>query len=117
MLAKDLSLEWEPLIELSCDETLKSAFRSQTLLDFWIQQRTESPALSDKAVRFLLPFKTTYLCEKGFSSLTFIKTKYRTRLDAEPSLRLLLVYRARQTPLIRHVNLKLPILTKLIFNE
>ncbi len=80
--------EQESLIELSCDETLKSSFKKQSLLDFWIQQHREYPALSDKAVRILLPFATTYLCEKGFSSLAVIKTKYRCRMDAEPDLRL-----------------------------
>ena len=89
VLEENLSaLEQELLIELSCDETLKSTFRGQTLLDFWMQRRGEYPALSDKAVRFLIPFATTYLCEKGFSSLACIKNKYRSRLDAEPSLRL-----------------------------
>lgn len=80
--------EQESLIDLSCDESLKAAFRKQTLLDFWIKQHSEYPVLSDKAVRFLLPFVTTYLCEKGFSSLVVIKTKYRSRVDAEPNLRL-----------------------------
>lgn len=85
----DLTMaEQESLIELSCDETLISNFKKLPLLDFWIQQHGEYPALSDKAVRILLPFATTYLCEKGFSSLAAIKTKYRSRLDAEPDLRL-----------------------------
>ena len=89
VLEENLSaLEQELLIELSCDDTLKSTFRGQTLLNFWMQRRSEYPALSDKAVHFLIPFATTYLCEKGFFSLDSIKTKHRSRLDAEPSLRL-----------------------------
>ncbi|XP_059362102.1 zinc finger BED domain-containing protein 5 [Carassius carassius] len=89
MASQDLTVgEQESLIELSCDETLKVAFRTQTLLDFWIKQHSEYPVLSDKALRFLLPFVTTYLCEKGFSLLVVIKTKYRSRVDAEPNLRL-----------------------------
>lgn len=89
MASEDLTVgEQESLIELSCDETLKAAFKKQTLLDFWIKQHCEYPVLSDKAVHFLLPFATTYLCEKGFSSLVVIKTKYRSRVDAEPNLRL-----------------------------
>ena len=73
VLEENLSaLEQELLIELSCDDTLKSTFRGQTLLDFWMQRRSEYPALSGKAVRFLIPFATTYLCEKGFSSLASI---------------------------------------------
>lgn len=89
MASEDLTVgEQESLIEFSCDETLKAAFKKQTLLDFWIKQHSEYPVLSDKAVHFLLPFATTYLCEKGFSSLVVIKTKYRSRVDAEPNLRL-----------------------------
>ncbi|XP_075325271.1 LOW QUALITY PROTEIN: zinc finger BED domain-containing protein 5-like [Odontesthes bonariensis] len=80
--------EQESLIELSCDETLKCNFKKQSLVDFWIQQHGEYSVLSDNAVRVLLPFATTYLCEKGFSLLAAIKTKYRSRLDAEPDLRL-----------------------------
>uniref|UniRef100_A0A3Q1FH42 C2H2-type domain-containing protein n=1 Tax=Acanthochromis polyacanthus TaxID=80966 RepID=A0A3Q1FH42_9TELE len=80
--------EHESLIELSCDETLKSAVKNHWLLDFWIKQRGEYPAVSDKAVHFLLPFTMTYLCEKGFSTLAVIKIKYRSRMDAEPDLRL-----------------------------
>ena len=53
VLEENLSaLEQELLIELSCDDTLKSTFRGQTLLAFWMQRRSEYPALSDKAVRF-----------------------------------------------------------------
>ncbi|MBN3325960.1 ZBED5 protein, partial [Atractosteus spatula] len=48
----------------------------------------EYPALSLKAVRFLMPFTTAYLCEKGFSTPTAIKTKYRNKMDAESDLRL-----------------------------
>ena len=88
-MPKDFTVgEQESLIELSCDETLKSAFRRQSLINFWIKQHSEYPALSDKAVRVLIPFATTYICEKGFSSLACIKTKYRNRMDAEPNLRL-----------------------------
>ncbi|MBN3300540.1 F200A protein, partial [Amia calva] len=49
---------------------------------------TDYPALSLKAVRFLMPFATTYLCEKGFSALTAIKTKYRNKMNVEPDMRL-----------------------------
>ena len=37
VLEENLSaLEQELLIELSCDDTLKSTFRGQTLLNFWM---------------------------------------------------------------------------------
>ena len=36
----------------------------------------------------LLPFASTYLCEKSFSTLTYVKTKCRSNLkDLEPVLR------------------------------
>ena len=45
--------------------------------------------LSDRALTFLLPFTTTYLCENFFSSMLYIKSKYRTKLvGLESNLRL-----------------------------
>ncbi|MBN3318392.1 ZBED5 protein, partial [Atractosteus spatula] len=88
-IPKNLSCaEQEKLLELSSDATLMSELKRQSLLHFWIQRQSEYPALSLKAVQFLMPFATTYLCEKGFSALTAIKTKYRNKMDAEPDLRL-----------------------------
>jgi hypothetical protein len=48
----------------------------------------ETKGISDKAVKFLSVFSTTYLCECGFSSMIYIKNKYRNRLSIEPDSRL-----------------------------
>ncbi len=80
--------EQESLIGLSFDETLKSSFKKHFLLNFWIWQQGKYPALSEKAVHFLLPYTTTYLYKKSFSALTMIKTKYRRSMNAESDLRL-----------------------------
>jgi len=34
-----------------------------------------------KALSILVPFATTYLCESGFSSLLYLKNKYRNHLN------------------------------------
>ncbi|GFS82251.1 zinc finger BED domain-containing protein 5 [Nephila pilipes] len=47
----------------------------------------EYPNLAKQAIRILLPFATTYLCEVGFSKYVTTKTKYRSKLDAAPDMR------------------------------
>uniref|UniRef100_A0A674JCF8 HAT C-terminal dimerisation domain-containing protein n=1 Tax=Terrapene triunguis TaxID=2587831 RepID=A0A674JCF8_9SAUR len=82
--------EKEKMIEISCDYKLRRSFRNLSLINFWLSLRNEYPLLAEKAAAVLLPFSTTYLCEKAFSSYAHLKTKYRNRLDAEPDLRLYL---------------------------
>jgi hypothetical protein len=43
--------------------------------------------MSENAIKILIPFATTYLCEKTFSSVTAIKNKYRCRLEIQTALR------------------------------
>jgi zinc finger BED domain-containing protein 5/7/8/9 len=81
-------IERDQLAEISCNGDLKLEFKQQNLSDFWFQRRSEYEAISDKALKFLMPFVSSYLCEVGFSAMLSIKNKYRTRLNLEPSLRL-----------------------------
>lgn len=81
-------LEKEKLLDLSSDNSLKAVFAHHSLIDFWLSVKNEYPILAEKAIKILLPFCTTYLCEKGFSTYTYLKDKYRNRLNAEPDLRL-----------------------------
>ena len=39
------------------------------------------------ALRLLLPFVLTYLCESGFSTMLLIKTAHRNRLELEDDIR------------------------------
>lgn len=88
-LPESLSLEEkEALIELSCDGSLQTELKNVGLCEFWLRRKTEYTSLSTKAIKFLLPFTTTYLCETGFSAMLTIKNKYRTKLNLEPDLRL-----------------------------
>ena len=50
----------------------------------------EFPQISTKAMKVLIPFTSTYLCECGFPALTQIKNRYRSRLQVEDDLRLFL---------------------------
>ncbi|XP_066969131.1 SCAN domain-containing protein 3-like [Macrobrachium rosenbergii] len=74
-------------IELIHDSTAKNVFPSNSLSSFWCSMMESYPKISDLAVRVLLPFASTYLCESGFSSLLAIKTKSRNKLSVEDDLR------------------------------
>jgi hypothetical protein len=80
--SNDLSSELEDaLLELSSDRTIQTSFASKSLDEFWLSVAQEYPRLSKAAMDILTPFGSTYLCEKTFSSLAYIKNKYRCRLS------------------------------------
>ena len=60
----------DQLIEIANDGGLKSVFEQTSLAGFWIKTKAEYPEISVKALKTLLPFPTTYLCEAGFSAMT-----------------------------------------------
>nr|ABF20550.1 transposase [Danio rerio] len=80
----------EQLIDLSNDGGRKTRFPSLPLSEFWMSVREDYPMLSEKAIKCLLPFATTYLCEAGFSALKVLQSKHRARLEVESDMRLAL---------------------------
>ena len=74
------SNQQDALLDLSSDRTLKTLFDSNTLPEFWLSVETEYAELARLAIDVLLPFASTWLCEATFSILTYIKSKYRSRL-------------------------------------
>ena len=81
--------EQDQLIELSSDGALQLQFKRNPLVDFWTESLTSYTVLAKQALRVLMPFATTYLCEAAFSAMAAVKTKHRQRLDAvEKDLRL-----------------------------
>lgn len=79
--------EEDILADLSSDVTLKNFKNDSSIDKFWIKVHSEYAMLSEKALRVLLPFPSTYLCESGFSTVTVTKTEYRNRLNLTPTLR------------------------------
>lgn len=77
----------EELIDLSSDGTMKTRFSAVPLESFWAQCVHEFPISHAAAMKVLLPFTTTYLCEASFSAMTAMKTKYRSRLRIEDDMR------------------------------
>ncbi|XP_070604627.1 SCAN domain-containing protein 3-like [Erythrolamprus reginae] len=80
-------LEENQLLEIANDGSLKSMFETSNLPTFWIKVQAEYPGIATKALKTLLPFPTSYLCETGFSAMTTAKTRLRSRLDIRNTLR------------------------------
>ena len=75
-------LEEDQLLETTNDGGLKSTFETTSNLHtFWIKGKAEPPEIATKALKSLLPFPTSSLCEAGFSAVTATKTRSRSRLD------------------------------------
>jgi hypothetical protein len=81
--------EENDLIEISTNSALKIQSKENSLANFWLHVRTDYPELSYKALKVLIPFPTTYLCENVFSVLMYLQNKYRNRLrNVESDLRI-----------------------------
>ena len=80
----------EQFIDLVNDGDAKFVFREMCCSDFWIQMAEPYPAVAKKALKLLIPFPTTYECEKAFSTLVTIKTKSRNRMDVTHDMRVAL---------------------------
>ncbi|GFT63247.1 SCAN domain-containing protein 3 [Trichonephila clavipes] len=79
--------EEDQLLEIANYCGLKTAFETTTLPVFWNKVMVEYPERATTALKSLLPFPTTYLCEAGFSAVTATKTKQRNKLDISNTLR------------------------------
>ncbi|KAF7643439.1 hypothetical protein LDENG_00239370 [Lucifuga dentata] len=64
--------EEEALVELNSNMDMKQKMSEVSLAHFWLYVETELPQLYKKAMKVLIPFTSTYLCECGFSALTYI---------------------------------------------
>ncbi|XP_050523103.1 protein FAM200A-like [Daktulosphaira vitifoliae] len=76
----------EHLLDLTADDMLKMEFYSQSVDVFWMKRKHEYPKVAREALKLLVSFATTYLCELTFSAMVDIKTKKRNRLQLENDL-------------------------------
>ena len=79
------------LIELSPDKGLESTFNSMSNSKFWIRMKNEYTNLHEIAMRFLICFSNTYICETAFSAMTVLKTIQRDSLQLSDYLRLAII--------------------------
>ena len=67
----------------------KAKYSCANKTKFWFFVKRVAPNLFKEAERLLLlPFPTTYFCEKTFSSANFLRSKNRRRLDFREDLRM-----------------------------
>ncbi|CAB4023565.1 SCAN domain-containing 3-like [Paramuricea clavata] len=75
------------LIKMRADNCAKDVFSRSPLSTFWCIMRHDYPNLAKIALKKLLPYPSTYLCESSFSTMTAMKTKSRNRLELEHDFR------------------------------
>ncbi|XP_035214636.1 protein ZBED8-like [Stegodyphus dumicola] len=92
MIPKEPSDLAEAILELRSNTEARIQFESKpNLSSFWMSKAAKAFKIAhEEAVKKLLPFGTTYLCEQGFSTLMNIKTKNRNGLNAEDCIQIAL---------------------------
>ena len=73
--------------EMVNDFSARQAYHEKLLTRIWIEKKDSYFKTTENALRILIPFMSTYLCEAEFFTLLQIKTKQRNRLDIEDDLR------------------------------
>ena len=65
----------DKILDLVNDFSAKQVYCEKLLIEFWIKMKNSYSKITERALRILIPFVSTYLCEAGFSTLLQIKTK------------------------------------------
>ena len=77
--------EYKKFIDMVSDSTLQLTFKKLPFVEFYCSIKEAYAQLSEKAIKILLHFQATYLCEARFSSYTSKRT-YLNRLNAEADM-------------------------------
>ncbi|KAK9717243.1 hypothetical protein QE152_g24266 [Popillia japonica] len=87
-----IQFESKPNLELRSNTETRIQFESKpNLSSFWMSKVAKAfKTAHEEALKKLLPFGTTYLCEQGFSTRMNLKTKNRNRLNAKDCIQIAL---------------------------
>lgn len=72
------------LLELQSDDTIRDSYQQLDLIDFYRQlSREQFPNLRALSLKLTAMFGSTYVCEKTFSQMMYVKSRQRSRLTDE----------------------------------
>ncbi|XP_067950356.1 zinc finger BED domain-containing protein 5-like [Watersipora subatra] len=77
----------EEFLKLTNNSALKDDFKELSIEHFWVPAQRLYPNISLAAIKMLIPFASTHLCEPAFSAMLTVKSKSRNRLEVEADLR------------------------------
>ena len=78
----------DELMEMRNDSSAYDLFDQKPLSQFQVSMQWSYAKISMAAVKIFTLFVSTYLCERGFSTLVQIKAKARNKLDVQDHMRL-----------------------------
>ena len=76
----------DQLINLKNDSSCRDLFESLPVTKLWLSLASSYPQISKIALKKLLLFNSTWLCESAFSTLVLMKSKQRNRLEVEQDI-------------------------------
>ena len=95
-VAADLQME---VIEIQSNDTLKYKYKTENLLDFYrCMADDQFPNFKNFARGLISVFGTTYMCEKTFSKLKYVKSKYRSNISDEHLQAILMIGNTKFEP-------------------
>ncbi|XP_047137577.1 general transcription factor II-I repeat domain-containing protein 2A-like [Hydra vulgaris] len=83
-MLEDISQFEMELLDLQENQNLLMLLKTITFMEFWkIVPEVKYPQLKKIAIKFISIFGSTYTCESLFSTMKFVKSKYRANLTSE----------------------------------
>ena len=87
------------LLEIKEDQALQMQHKSTSIIEFWkLVPESKYPHLKQAACRLISIFGTTYCCESLYSTMKFVKSKYRSQLTNQHLTELLRTALTNYTP-------------------